>query len=197
MLFVQLINNIIGEYGTEDLELLKQKLAQMRILDNIELPSSVLDLFIASQEKLIKNTLQEEEEETVEEKVDDSESAEVKKPDVEDKATKALKAEDSKKNATEGSRKKVAENLKKKEAVDPKKKVHSAFKTDPKQAQLVRMANLCVVGGHAVNGVAEIHSDIVKDEVFNDFYKVINLGIPFYFLSIITLHVIESWPSPY
>ncbi|XP_022642603.1 alpha-1,4 glucan phosphorylase L isozyme, chloroplastic/amyloplastic-like [Vigna radiata var. radiata] len=35
------------------------------------------------------------------------------------------------------------------------------------------MANLCVVGGHAVNGVAEIHSEIVKDEVFNAFYKFV------------------------
>ncbi|CAN1271493.1 Alpha-1,4 glucan phosphorylase L isozyme, chloroplastic/amyloplastic [Linum perenne] len=39
-------------------------------------------------------------------------------------------------------------------------------------SKMVRMANLCVVGGHAVNGVAEIHSEIVKDEVFNSFYKL-------------------------
>ena len=39
-----------------------------------------------------------------------------------------------------------------------------------KQAKLVRMANLCVIDGHSVNGVAEIHSEIVKKEVFNDFY---------------------------
>eukprot|EP00897_Mesotaenium_endlicherianum_P008077 jgi/Mesen1/7298/ME000374S06662 len=37
---------------------------------------------------------------------------------------------------------------------------------------LVRMANLCVIAGHAVNGVAAIHSEIVKDDVFNDFYKL-------------------------
>lgn len=42
----------------------------------------------------------------------------------------------------------------------------------PPPPKMVRMANLCVVGGHAVNGVAEIHSEIVKDEVFNAFYKV-------------------------
>ncbi|KAF2313638.1 hypothetical protein GH714_012537 [Hevea brasiliensis] len=42
----------------------------------------------------------------------------------------------------------------------------------PKPPKLVRMANLCVVGGHAVNGVAEIHSEIVKDEVFNAFYEL-------------------------
>lgn len=46
------------------------------------------------------------------------------------------------------------------------------FNPDPKQPKMVRMANLCVVAGHAVNGVAEIHSEIVKNEVFNEFYKV-------------------------
>jgi len=38
--------------------------------------------------------------------------------------------------------------------------------------KMVRMANLAVVGGHAVNGVAEIHSEIVKQDVFNDFVQV-------------------------
>lgn len=41
-----------------------------------------------------------------------------------------------------------------------------------KPAPTVRMANLCVIAGHKVNGVAAIHSEIVKKEVFNDFYKV-------------------------
>ncbi|KAJ6396022.1 hypothetical protein OIU77_021129 [Salix suchowensis] len=42
----------------------------------------------------------------------------------------------------------------------------------PLPPKMVRMANLCVVGGHAVNGVAKIHSEIVKDEVFNAFFKL-------------------------
>ncbi|KAF3363309.1 Glycogen phosphorylase [Chlamydiales bacterium STE3] len=33
----------------------------------------------------------------------------------------------------------------------------------------VRMANLAIVGSHKVNGVAEIHSNILKNEVFRDF----------------------------
>ncbi|XP_037638064.1 glycogen phosphorylase, brain form [Sebastes umbrosus] len=36
----------------------------------------------------------------------------------------------------------------------------------------INMAHLCVVGAHAVNGVAQIHSDIVKNTVFKDFYEV-------------------------
>jgi starch phosphorylase len=33
------------------------------------------------------------------------------------------------------------------------------------------MANLSVVGSHTVNGVSELHSDILKKTVFHDFYK--------------------------
>uniref|UniRef100_A0A672Q6J8 Alpha-1,4 glucan phosphorylase n=1 Tax=Sinocyclocheilus grahami TaxID=75366 RepID=A0A672Q6J8_SINGR len=37
---------------------------------------------------------------------------------------------------------------------------------------LVNMAHLCIVGSHAVNGVARIHSDILKATVFKDFYEM-------------------------
>ncbi len=37
---------------------------------------------------------------------------------------------------------------------------------------VVRMANLCVAGSHSVNGVSELHSQILKDTVFNDFYTL-------------------------
>ncbi|CAM5123701.1 unnamed protein product [Eretmochelys imbricata] len=33
----------------------------------------------------------------------------------------------------------------------------------------INMAHLCIIGSHAVNGVAKIHSDIVKTQVFKDF----------------------------
>jgi len=35
----------------------------------------------------------------------------------------------------------------------------------------LRMANLCVVSSNKVNGVAKVHSEILKDDLFNDFYK--------------------------
>ncbi len=37
---------------------------------------------------------------------------------------------------------------------------------------IVRMANLCVVASDSVNGVSELHSQILKDTVFNDFYTI-------------------------
>ena len=35
----------------------------------------------------------------------------------------------------------------------------------------VRMANLSVIGSHTVNGVSKLHSEILKDTVFHDYYK--------------------------
>ena len=37
---------------------------------------------------------------------------------------------------------------------------------------LVRMANICVISAFAVNGVAAIHSEIVKRDTFSDFYQL-------------------------
>lgn len=37
---------------------------------------------------------------------------------------------------------------------------------------IVRMANLCVAGSHSVNGVSALHSEILKNTVFNDFYTL-------------------------
>ena len=36
----------------------------------------------------------------------------------------------------------------------------------------VKMANLAVIGSHSVNGVAEIHSQILKDSLFKEFFAV-------------------------
>ena len=36
----------------------------------------------------------------------------------------------------------------------------------------VRMANLCVAACHSVNGVSALHSQILKDTVFNDYYRL-------------------------
>ena len=36
----------------------------------------------------------------------------------------------------------------------------------------IRMANLCVATCHSVNGVSALHSDILKETIFKDFYEV-------------------------
>ncbi|MCG2712524.1 MAG: glycogen/starch/alpha-glucan phosphorylase [Candidatus Omnitrophica bacterium] len=40
---------------------------------------------------------------------------------------------------------------------------------DPKY---IRMANLCVVGSHSVNGVSLLHSELIKTQLFKDFYDI-------------------------
>ncbi len=37
---------------------------------------------------------------------------------------------------------------------------------------VIRMANLCLAASHTVNGVSVLHSNILKDTVFADYYKV-------------------------
>ncbi|MDR1002677.1 MAG: glycogen/starch/alpha-glucan phosphorylase [Oscillospiraceae bacterium] len=36
----------------------------------------------------------------------------------------------------------------------------------------VKMANLCIAGSHSVNGVSALHSEIIKQSVFSDFYSL-------------------------
>lgn len=38
----------------------------------------------------------------------------------------------------------------------------------------VRMANLCLAACHKVNGVSKLHSDILKESIFRDYYKLDN-----------------------
>ncbi|MDD5919920.1 MAG: glycogen/starch/alpha-glucan phosphorylase [Oscillospiraceae bacterium] len=40
------------------------------------------------------------------------------------------------------------------------------------QNRSIKMANLCVVGSHSVNGVSRLHSQIIKDDLFHPFYQV-------------------------
>ncbi|MCL1901520.1 MAG: glycogen/starch/alpha-glucan family phosphorylase, partial [Firmicutes bacterium] len=36
----------------------------------------------------------------------------------------------------------------------------------------IRMANLCIIGSHSVNGVSKLHSEILKESVFSEFYRL-------------------------
>ena len=43
---------------------------------------------------------------------------------------------------------------------------------DENGERYVRMANLCLVGSSSVNGVAELHTNILKESLFKDFYEL-------------------------
>ncbi|ESW23291.1 hypothetical protein PHAVU_004G034400 [Phaseolus vulgaris] len=150
MIDEELIGTIIAEYGTADSDLLENKLKEMRILENVELPEEFADVLVKSKE----TTDIPSEEPQSSEQVEEEEEEEKKKDDDNDEVEGALA---EKKGTDESS------------IEDEKEELPVPVPEPPK---LVRMANLCVVGGHAVNGVAEIHSEIVKDEVFNAFYKL-------------------------
>ena len=36
----------------------------------------------------------------------------------------------------------------------------------------IKMANMCLAASHTINGVSELHSDILKRDVFDDYYKM-------------------------
>ncbi|KAJ4970505.1 hypothetical protein NE237_003604 [Protea cynaroides] len=56
---------------------------------------------------------------------------------------------------------------------DLESKLHSMRILDNNpQKPVVRMANLCVVSSHTVNGVAELHSEILKSELFVDYVSM-------------------------
>ena len=40
------------------------------------------------------------------------------------------------------------------------------------QEKKIRMANLAIIGSHSVNGVAELHTNIIKNDLFRDFYEI-------------------------
>ncbi|CAN7045065.1 unnamed protein product [Brassica rapa subsp. trilocularis] len=128
----ELVSTIVSEYGTQNPDLLKEKLKAMRILENVELPSAFADVIVKPESKPAIA------EKTVDQTKDSKEDAQtVVKKEVEEEETAGV----------------IAEVI-------------------PEPPKMVRMANLAVVGGHAVNGVAEIHSEIVKTDVFNDFVKL-------------------------
>ncbi|MBR1920967.1 MAG: glycogen/starch/alpha-glucan phosphorylase, partial [Kiritimatiellae bacterium] len=52
------------------------------------------------------------------------------------------------------------------------KKLQRMSLVDEGGERYVRMANLCVVGTSSVNGVAELHTGILKTSIFRDFYEL-------------------------
>lgn len=56
-------------------------------------------------------------------------------------------------------------------ADDPAKISRMSLIEEGREKQ-VRMANLACVGSHAINGVAELHTDLLKNKVLKDFYDL-------------------------
>ena len=49
-------------------------------------------------------------------------------------------------------------------------KISSLSLIEESSPKKVRMANLCIVCSHCVNGVAAIHSSLITTDLFKDFY---------------------------
>ncbi|GFY86990.1 glycosyl transferase, family 35 [Actinidia rufa] len=216
MIDEELIHQIISEYGTSDSDLLEKKLNAMRILENVDVPASIADLFVkprespaaelseelaSSDEELasseprespaaeLSEELESSDEELepadeeleprespaaeLSEELESSDEEQELEPDdaeLEPRESPAAELSEEFESSDEEQELEPADEDEPKEGLQKKRKVDS--KPIPKPPKMIRMANLCVVGGHAVNGVAEIHSEIVKEEVFNDFYKM-------------------------
>jgi len=164
----------------------------MRILENVDLPSAFAELIVKPKQSSVGVTSEElensdeetklvynSEEETLSKRANDFEEETKRANDLEEETN--LEEETKRANDLEEETKRANDFEEEMELVDEKdeskskvtqKKEKIMAEPPPKPPKMVRMANLAVVGGHAVNGVAEIHSEIVKDEVFNAFYKV-------------------------
>ncbi|KAL1285244.1 Glycogen phosphorylase [Trichinella pseudospiralis] len=56
--------------------------------------------------------------------------------------------------------------------VDRMRRMSLVEEADQFGEKRINMAHLCIVGSHAVNGVAAIHSEILKKTIFRDFYEM-------------------------
>jgi starch phosphorylase len=165
---------------------LEKKLKEMRILENVDLPSAFAELIVKPKQSSVGVTSEElensdeetklvynSEEETLSKRANDFEEETKRANDLEEETN--LEEETKRANDLEEETKRANDFEEEMELVDEKdeskskvtqKKEKIMAEPPPKPPKMVRMANLAVVGGHAVNGVAEIHSEIVKDEVY-------------------------------
>lgn len=63
------------------------------------------------------------------------------------------------------------EDVRKKMPKDPKRLGRMSI-VEEGEIKSIRMANLSIIGSHSVNGVAELHSNILKESVFKDFFEM-------------------------
>lgn len=160
----EFIKEVIAKSNTMDLKELENKIRGMRILENDDFPESVVPVF---------SDLWKEEEAAKEAKVKAAKEAEAKAKAAKEAKAKAAKEVEASKEAVKDKSEAVEPEPKAQvKSQDKKESKSNSNDTVFKPAKLVRMANICVIAGHSVNGVAEIHSEIVKKEVFSDFYEM-------------------------
>ncbi|PKI38744.1 hypothetical protein CRG98_040857, partial [Punica granatum] len=162
MIDEELIRSIVAEYGTADPDILEKKLKEMRILENVDLPGQFADLVVKPKEVPNVAATAELEISEVTQHNDDEEAEIGKQPNDNEEAETGKRPNDDEEAETGNSMEQKSIELELEPEPEP----------EPEPPKMVRMANLCIVGGHAVNGVAEIHSEIVKNEVFNEFFKL-------------------------
>jgi glycogen phosphorylase len=55
---------------------------------------------------------------------------------------------------------------------DDEERVQRLSIIDESDSKYIRMAHLATIGSHAVNGVAELHTELLKETVMRDFYEI-------------------------
>ncbi|XP_031255083.1 alpha-1,4 glucan phosphorylase L isozyme, chloroplastic/amyloplastic-like [Pistacia vera] len=177
MIDEELIHAIVSEYGTADVDLLDKKLKEMRILENFDLPAPFADLLVKPKKSAVvdpsdkvKNS--EEEVEVADEELEPADEEPKPADEEPEPADEEPKPADEEPEPADEEPEPADEEPEAEKEISTAAEEKKEAKVVPEPQKLVRMANLCIVAGHAVNGVASIHSEIVKNEVFNEFYKL-------------------------
>eukprot|EP00249_Psilotum_nudum_P020776 c27841_g1_i1 orf=467-3457(-) len=172
----EFILSIVSAQSPTDTKNLEKKIESMRLLENVDLPESVQPFFAVPDKA-------EESSEQKAEKCTAADGTVFAEDDGEKYDSEELKSVDPFLVVQPKEDENAVQNAESFTAADKKRTSDAEDETDDteevkhghapvKAPAFVRMANLCIIAGHTVNGVAAIHSEIVKNEVFNDYYEL-------------------------
>ena len=145
------MNTIVSKYGTTDTELLKKKLKEMRILDNVDLPASISQLFVKPKEK--KESPAKSKQKLLVKSLETIAEVEEKTELEEEEAEVLSEIEEEKLESEEVE----AEEESSDDELDP------FVKSDPKLPRVVRMANLCAADDKSEVMLSYSHDSITRD----------------------------------